>query len=196
MGFPHSEIFGSKCAGNSPRLFAACHVLHRLSVPRHPPNALKRLIQSQPSHTEIKTPIHDHQLRLYSALHLVTRLAIQSLIPRSTVCPQRVLTRPANRHSKATSPNSQSHSYPQCQTAKAQRRSAAALQHQTCFGLLNTDFFQQAAIRSSASPRQRGAQRQALSALSKISTSISRRRSPGSNSCRLWWSQTLKVVWS
>ena len=40
MGFPHSEIFGSKCAGNSPKLIAACHVLHRLSVPRHPPNAL------------------------------------------------------------------------------------------------------------------------------------------------------------
>ena len=40
MGFPHSEIFGSKCVGNSPKLIAACHVLHRLSVPRHPPNAL------------------------------------------------------------------------------------------------------------------------------------------------------------
>src|SRR5260370_10850858 len=40
MGFPHSEIFGSKCAGTSPKLIAACHVLHRLSVPRHPPNAL------------------------------------------------------------------------------------------------------------------------------------------------------------
>ena len=40
MGFPHSEIFGSKCIGNSPKLIAAYHVLHRLSVPRHPPNAL------------------------------------------------------------------------------------------------------------------------------------------------------------
>ena len=40
MGFPHSEISGSKCVGNSPELFAAYHVLHRLSVPRHPPNAL------------------------------------------------------------------------------------------------------------------------------------------------------------
>src|SRR5260370_35697709 len=40
MGFPHAEIFGPKCAGNSPKLIAACHVLHRLSVPRHPPNAL------------------------------------------------------------------------------------------------------------------------------------------------------------
>src|SRR5262249_36888443 len=35
-----SEISGSKCVGNSPELIAAYHVLHRLSVPRHPPNAL------------------------------------------------------------------------------------------------------------------------------------------------------------
>ena len=39
-GFPHSEIHGSKPAHGSPRLIAACHVLHRLSTPRHPPNAL------------------------------------------------------------------------------------------------------------------------------------------------------------
>ena len=42
-GFPHSEIRGSKGAGPSPQLIAACHVLHRLSVPRHPPDALKTL---------------------------------------------------------------------------------------------------------------------------------------------------------
>ena len=39
-GFPHSEIVGSKFAHNSPTLIAACHVLHRLYMPRHPPNAL------------------------------------------------------------------------------------------------------------------------------------------------------------
>ncbi len=39
-GFPHSEIHGSKPARGSPWLFAACHVLHRLLAPRHPPNAL------------------------------------------------------------------------------------------------------------------------------------------------------------
>ncbi len=39
-GLPHSEIPGSTIARISPGLFAACHVLHRLSVPRHPPNAL------------------------------------------------------------------------------------------------------------------------------------------------------------
>ena len=37
---PHSEILGSKVAPTSPRLIAGCHVLHRLSTPRHPPDAL------------------------------------------------------------------------------------------------------------------------------------------------------------
>src|SRR4029077_8174028 len=39
-GLPHSDIHGSKPARGSPWLFAACDVLHRLLVPRHPPNAL------------------------------------------------------------------------------------------------------------------------------------------------------------
>jgi hypothetical protein len=42
-GFPHSDIPGSKPACDSPRLFAACHVLHRLLAPRHPPYALSSL---------------------------------------------------------------------------------------------------------------------------------------------------------
>jgi hypothetical protein len=45
-GFPHSEIHGSEFVRNSPRLIAAYHVLHRLSAPRHPPNALKALDHS------------------------------------------------------------------------------------------------------------------------------------------------------
>ena len=39
-GFPHSEIFGSMAVCASPKLIAACRVLHRLPVPRHPPCAL------------------------------------------------------------------------------------------------------------------------------------------------------------
>ena len=39
-GFPHSEIVGSKVAHTSPTLIAACHVLHRLYMPRHPRIAL------------------------------------------------------------------------------------------------------------------------------------------------------------
>ena len=42
-GFPHSDIRGSTIARISPRLIAACHVLHRLLAPRHPPNALLSL---------------------------------------------------------------------------------------------------------------------------------------------------------
>ena len=40
-GFPHSEICGSKVIRTSPQLIAAYYVLHRLSTPRHPPNALR-----------------------------------------------------------------------------------------------------------------------------------------------------------
>ena len=49
-GFPHSEIAGSKGARASPALIAACHVLHRLSMPRHPSEALMRLIVLSKTH--------------------------------------------------------------------------------------------------------------------------------------------------
>ena len=39
-GLPHSEICGSKPIPGSPQLNAGYHVLHRLLLPRHPPNAL------------------------------------------------------------------------------------------------------------------------------------------------------------
>ena len=62
-GLPHSEIPGSPIARISPGLFAACHVLHRLSVPRHPPDALTlRLIPggnskgSTPGYRRTKPP--------------------------------------------------------------------------------------------------------------------------------------------
>ena len=42
-GFPHSEIPGSTPVCGSPRLIAACHVLHRHLLPRHPPCALSNL---------------------------------------------------------------------------------------------------------------------------------------------------------
>src|ERR1700739_3788930 len=56
-GLPHSEIPGSPIARISPGLFAACHVLHRLSVPRHPPDALNsRLITGVPLAAEPQAP--------------------------------------------------------------------------------------------------------------------------------------------
>jgi hypothetical protein len=44
MGLSHSDIRGSTLLCSSPQLFAALHVLHRLSVPRHPPCALSCLL--------------------------------------------------------------------------------------------------------------------------------------------------------
>src|SRR6266567_8261297 len=55
-GLPHSEIRGSTGARPSPRLIAACYVLHRLSVPRHSPNALRRLIRSPNRNAEANRP--------------------------------------------------------------------------------------------------------------------------------------------
>jgi hypothetical protein len=40
---PDSEICGSKPVSDSPQLFAAVHVLRRLSMPRHSPRALSSL---------------------------------------------------------------------------------------------------------------------------------------------------------
>jgi hypothetical protein len=55
-GLPHSDIRGSTIARISPRLFAACHVLHRLLAPRHPPNALVSLtIQPPNARTQYQT---------------------------------------------------------------------------------------------------------------------------------------------
>ncbi len=42
-GFPHSEIHGSKIISISPRLIAGNRVLHRLSLPSHPPYTLFNL---------------------------------------------------------------------------------------------------------------------------------------------------------
>ena len=55
MGFPHSDMPGSKIAPISPGLFAGCHVLHRLLPPRHPPDALLLLHSSWQKQTRPKT---------------------------------------------------------------------------------------------------------------------------------------------
>ncbi len=56
-GFPIRTSSDPRSVGSSPRHIAASHVLHRLSVPRHPPCALKHLQhktkknESSPTHT-------------------------------------------------------------------------------------------------------------------------------------------------
>ena len=83
-GLPHSDICGSKRICHSPQLFAACHVLHRLLVPRHSPCALfcltffsvnyvgsllKKLFFSLPQNCSISTQIS-------KKLHLISILLI------------------------------------------------------------------------------------------------------------------------
>ena len=62
-GFPHSEISGSKPVCSSPKLIAACHVLHRLLVPSHPPLALCYLT------TEISSALHLTQPARVDQIH-------------------------------------------------------------------------------------------------------------------------------
>ena len=55
IGLSHSEIPGSTDICSYPRLIAACHVLHRLREPRHPPYALayfRQLLKSKNSKIE------------------------------------------------------------------------------------------------------------------------------------------------
>ena len=53
IGFPHSDIPGSRPVCGFPGLFAAYHVLHRLLVPRHPPYALSSLTIKLTQHVAI-----------------------------------------------------------------------------------------------------------------------------------------------
>src|SRR5579862_8678532 len=53
IGFPHSDIPGSRPVCGFPRLFAAYHVLRRLLAPRHPPYALSSLTIKLTQHVAI-----------------------------------------------------------------------------------------------------------------------------------------------
>ena len=55
-GFPHSDIHGSKPIPGSPWLNAGYHVLHRLLLPRHPPNALFALDLTQKEQGPFRLP--------------------------------------------------------------------------------------------------------------------------------------------
>ena len=56
-GFPIRTSLGSKLARSSPRHFVACHVLHRLLAPRHPPRALCSLtsLSNSPKWLQLRT---------------------------------------------------------------------------------------------------------------------------------------------
>ena len=75
-GLPHSEIPGSKPAHGFPGLIAACHVLHRLHVPRHPPNALQTLEIS----LELSTHAQGMTLRPHGRTHSQSTAEVHALL--------------------------------------------------------------------------------------------------------------------
>ena len=83
VGFPHSDIRGSREACSSPRLIAACHVLHRLSAPRHPPCALTTLgrFRSTPDRSPLQVPARS----VIRSAHLTRRLIALDYIPNTHI---------------------------------------------------------------------------------------------------------------
>ena len=73
-GFPHSEIIGSKPARGSPMLIATCYVLHRLSVPRHPPDALIALDRKTVMYGEQDAKASTHQHDTLTRRHIPMEL--------------------------------------------------------------------------------------------------------------------------
>ena len=75
-GFPHSEIPGSMLMCGSPRLIAACHVLLRLSMPRHSPCALSSLTSSERTSYPSLPCKHESSLTPSLLLFLANPLAL------------------------------------------------------------------------------------------------------------------------
>ena len=78
VGFPHSDIPGSKPVCGSPRLFAACHVLRRLLAPRHPPYALSSLTIKLTQHVSI--PFRTKSLRRLPRTLLLSFVGCNSVL--------------------------------------------------------------------------------------------------------------------
>ena len=73
-GFPHSDIHGSKPVPGSPWLNAGYHVLHRLLLPRHPPNALFALDLIQKEQGRIAATVFLSRSRTYPCRIALVRI--------------------------------------------------------------------------------------------------------------------------
>ena len=82
-GLLHSDICGSTLACNSPQLFAAYRVLHRLPMPRHPPCALISL--TFVSHFRASSGLNyaSHRLKLYEYFRIHRNCSFATLSLKS-----------------------------------------------------------------------------------------------------------------
>src|SRR3990170_9029222 len=83
-GFPIRKSPGQSLLGGSPKLIAACHVLHRLLTPGHSPCALIRLTTTQ-CMKEIRTPsrsvVKEPERRVARPLETVKTHSVYRLPP-------------------------------------------------------------------------------------------------------------------
>lgn len=101
-GFPIRTSSDPRSVGSSPRHIAASHVLHRLSVPRHPPCALKHL-----QHKTKKMSHHPHTPHKGNARRYQKNLhyKLNTGRPTKTLCAQMLAT---TIHKSNTTPHHQS----------------------------------------------------------------------------------------
>jgi hypothetical protein len=93
-GLPHSEIPGSKRVCRSPRLIAACRVLHRRSAPRHPPFTLSSLAIKY-LRREFTNLVHSFAFYYASCSILLSKTFRPALDRRRNSCSEARTPRPA-----------------------------------------------------------------------------------------------------
>ena len=99
LGFPIRTSPAQRSVGNSPELFAATHVLHRLLAPRHPPHALSSLltlIPQQPASrrywSKLETKVQAPALRRGpERIHLMRRCCHNQAAIAAELSPQSTL---------------------------------------------------------------------------------------------------------
>ena len=113
-GFPHSDIHGSSRMCRSPWLFAACHVLLRLLMPRHSPCALLSLTCSRISLMSSQSRLRGIALCIRKILSLPPQTRFAGLCGGDKIA--HVFAIPFARHCSLHSQNSvASAANPNCQ---------------------------------------------------------------------------------
>ena len=82
VGSPIRRSPDQSLLGGSPKLIAACHVLHRLLAPRHPPYALSSLVKTTSSIT-VQFSRYDPESRAHHEDALTKTYPIIIISPRS-----------------------------------------------------------------------------------------------------------------
>jgi hypothetical protein len=148
-------------------------------VPRHPPNALKRLIRS-PSIAHREQSLHPRpQKPRLNTQHFILVLPAWPMTIRLLV--QRPISRSSAQH-KPTAANGQSHSYPQCKTTEVTNRKTKLRSRPRPIPVLF--------------PRKRRSRLLLVEPPSRRSLVGSGGAAFSKKSGRLWWSRLLEEVWS